>query len=175
MKARLLTVIVLMLLPSISSADVTRIGACCKPDGFCMLATAERTFDADGRLRLGSDERMSTLITPTGLPIEGGWQGAITNRFGYGFRTPVDQLQTRRLEQTTARNGAREVAFDVTENGSGTGQKTPAGDGGTRHDGQIQFDPATVGFGFHWVLTMNPVGASVRVSLTEMPQAFIAQ
>jgi hypothetical protein len=83
-------------------------------DGFCALVTAERTFDADGRLRLPSDERMSTLITPTGLPIEGGWQGAITNRFGYGFRTPLDQFQTRKLAEAVRRNGEREVNFNLT-------------------------------------------------------------
>ncbi|MBI4787133.1 MAG: hypothetical protein HY782_08825 [Chloroflexi bacterium] len=65
-----------------------------KPDGLVMLVTAERTFDGDGVLRLGSDERMSTLLTPTGLAIEGGVQGAVTNRFGYRFRTPVDVLNT---------------------------------------------------------------------------------
>jgi len=46
-----------------------------------MLITAERTFDAGGVLRLPSDERMSSLLTPTGLAIEGGVQGAVTNRF----------------------------------------------------------------------------------------------
>ena len=65
-----------------------------RADGFCLLVTAERTFDADGRLRLPSDEKMSTLLTPTGLAIEGGVQGAVTARFGYGFRTPVDEFAT---------------------------------------------------------------------------------
>ncbi len=83
------------------------------PDGFCMLATAERTFDAGGRLRLASDERMSTLLTPTGIAIEGGVQGAVTRRFGYGFNTPLDQFQTRKLEETAARQGAREIRFAV--------------------------------------------------------------
>ena len=72
-----------------------------KVDGFVMLVTAERTFDADGWLRLPSDERMSTLLTPTGLAIEGGVQGAVTNRFGYRFRTPVDELVTVPLTATT--------------------------------------------------------------------------
>ncbi|MBI4877975.1 MAG: hypothetical protein HY822_25375 [Acidobacteria bacterium] len=94
-----------------SLRDTAKIAA----DGFCMLVTAERTFDAEGRLRLASDERMSTLITPTGLPIEGGWQGAITARFGYGFRTPVDQFQTRKLAEAVQRNGEREVSFQVSE------------------------------------------------------------
>ncbi|MFB3827120.1 MAG: hypothetical protein ACE15B_10140 [Bryobacteraceae bacterium] len=79
------------------------------PESFVMLVTAERTFDAGGRLRLGSDERMSTLLTPTGLAIEGGVQGAVTNRFGYGFRTPVDQLVTG----SVAGNQDREVRFEA--------------------------------------------------------------
>ena len=63
---------------------------------------------------LPSDERMSTLLTPTGLPIEGGVQGAVTNRFGYGFRTPVDQFVTRTLAQAQQlSDGAREVDFNV--------------------------------------------------------------
>lgn len=59
-----------------------------------LLVTAERAFDSDGWLRLPSDERMSTLLTPAGLAIEGGVQGAVTNRFGYPFRTPLDLLQS---------------------------------------------------------------------------------
>jgi len=65
----------------------------------CLLVTAERTFDADGLLRLASDERMSTLITPTGLPIEGGVQGAVSPRAGYGFRTPLDLFAAQRLQR----------------------------------------------------------------------------
>lgn len=65
-----------------------------RPTSVCMLVTAERTFDADGHLRLPSDERMSTLVTPTGLAIEGGVQGAVTNRYSYGFRTPLDAFVT---------------------------------------------------------------------------------
>ncbi len=65
-----------------------------KADRLCVLVTTERTFDADGWMRLASDERMSTLLTPTGLAIEGGIQGAVTNRFGYQFGSPLDQFQT---------------------------------------------------------------------------------
>jgi hypothetical protein len=84
-----------------------------KVDGFVMLVTAERTFDADGWLRLPSDERMSTLLTPTGLAIEGGVQGAVTNRFGYRFRTPVDELATAPLTTTTKVDGYRQASFIV--------------------------------------------------------------
>jgi hypothetical protein len=62
------------------------------PQSLLVLVTAERTFDADGWLRLPSDEGMSTLLTPSGLPIEGGVQGPVTDRFGYPFKTPVDVL-----------------------------------------------------------------------------------
>ncbi len=65
-----------------------------KADKLCVLVTAERTFDADGWMRLPSDERMSTILTPTGLAIEGGVQGAVTSRFGYQFRSPLDEFQT---------------------------------------------------------------------------------
>jgi hypothetical protein len=61
-------------------------------DQVCVLVTAERSFDADGWIRLPSDERMSTLLTPGGLAIEGGVQGAVTNRYGYPFRTPLDEF-----------------------------------------------------------------------------------
>jgi len=82
-------------------------------DGFCLLVTAERTFDSNGWLRLASDERMSTLLTPTGLAIEGGVQGAVTDRFAYEFRTPVDELLTKSLKLTQELGGERQVIFDV--------------------------------------------------------------
>jgi hypothetical protein len=61
-------------------------------DKLVVLVTAERTFDADGWLRLPSDEGMSTLLTPTGIPVEGGNPGPVTERFGYSFHTPVDVM-----------------------------------------------------------------------------------
>ncbi|MFC2067194.1 alkaline phosphatase family protein [Chloroflexota bacterium] len=82
-------------------------------DGFCLLITAERTFDSNGWLRLASDEKMSTLLTPTGLAIEGGVQGAVTDRFAYEFRTPVDELLTKSLDPTQKLDGERQVTFDV--------------------------------------------------------------
>ena len=90
-----------------------RAAARIKVDGFCLLVTAKRTFDADGWIRLSSDERMSTLVTPTGLGIEGGVQGAVTNRFGYGFRTPVDQFLMQPMSATVRREGKREVEFEM--------------------------------------------------------------
>lgn len=83
------------------------------PDSFLLLVTAERTFDADGIMRLPSDERMSTLLTPTGLGIEGGIQGAVTTRFGYRFRTPVDEFITVPLAATQENGDARVITFNV--------------------------------------------------------------
>ena len=85
-----------------------------KTDSFCLLLTAERTFDAGGILRLPSDEKMSTLLTPTGLPIEGGVQGAITDRFGYySFRTPLDEYLTLPLSSTNTTDTEYLVKFQV--------------------------------------------------------------
>ena len=83
-------------------------------DGLCLLVTAERTFDAHGWLRLPSDERMSTLITPTGLAIEGGVQGAVTNRFGtYDYRTPVDEFQTVPIAALQSIPAGKQVTFNL--------------------------------------------------------------
>ncbi len=98
---------------TISDAHIANVAAAgVKVDGFCLLVTAERTFDADGWIRLGSDERMSTLVTPTGLGIEGGVQGAITNRFGaYDFRTPVDEFTTQSIVNASHSGGAYRASF----------------------------------------------------------------
>lgn len=90
-------------------------GAGIKADRLCLLVTAERTFDADGWMRLASDERMSTLLTPTGLAIEGGVQGAVTNRYGYPYRSPLDQLVLLPVGQTDAGGlpGTRLAWFSV--------------------------------------------------------------
>jgi len=45
------------------------------PEAVVLLVTSERSFDASGTLRLPSHERMSTLLTPAGLAIEGGSAG----------------------------------------------------------------------------------------------------
>lgn len=83
------------------------------PDTFLLLVTAERAFDADGILRLPSDERMSTLLTPTGIGIEGGVQGAVTTRYGYRFRTPADQLVRVPIAATKITESGRLVTFNV--------------------------------------------------------------
>ncbi len=76
-----------------------------------MLVTAERTFDADGWLRLPIDERMSTLVTPAGIAIEGGVPGAVTKRFGYTWSTPLDLMASRPLADSPGAGGIRQIAF----------------------------------------------------------------
>jgi hypothetical protein len=85
-----------------------------KAEAFLLLITSERTFDAEGHLRLASDERMSTLLTPSGLAIEGGIQGAVTNRFGYDWRTPLDVYLIRALSQSRDAGKERKVFFTAT-------------------------------------------------------------
>jgi hypothetical protein len=63
------------------------------PEAVALLVTSERCFDASGIMRLPSDERMSTLLTPMGLAIEGGSAGAVSQATG-AYRNPVDQLAT---------------------------------------------------------------------------------
>lgn len=83
------------------------------PASLVVLATAERTFDAEGRMRYSSGERMSTLLTPTGLPIEGGVQGAVTKRYGYWANTPLDQQVTLPLQPVPVTDGALEIPFEL--------------------------------------------------------------
>ena len=64
-----------------------------KLDRLVMLLTAERVFDGNGWQHRGTDEGMSTLLTPSGIPIQGGAQGAITPRFNnYPVKAPIDVL-----------------------------------------------------------------------------------
>ena len=83
------------------------------PTGVVVLATAERTFDAEGRMRYASGERMSTLLTPTGLPVEGGVQGAATKRYGYWANTPLDQQATVPLQAAPVVDGQLEIPFEL--------------------------------------------------------------
>ena len=96
-----LTITVALRLAETHLASLAAAGI--RADKLCVLVTAERTFDADGWLRLASDERMSTLLTPAGLAIEGGVQGAVTRRYGYAFGTPLDVFQS--ISMTTLAPG----------------------------------------------------------------------
>lgn len=98
----------------IADGHLTAMAAAGSPvDSLLLLVTAERSFDADGWLRLPSDEKMSTLLTPTGLAIEGGIQGAVTNRYGYPFKSPVDELAELPASALAAEGTLRKVSFQT--------------------------------------------------------------
>jgi hypothetical protein len=61
-------------------------------DRVCILLTAERDFDPQGLQRTPWNENASTLLTPGGLPIEGGGSSAVSRFTGYSFRTPLDVM-----------------------------------------------------------------------------------
>jgi hypothetical protein len=82
-------------------------------DNFILLATAERLFDSAGHMHLPYDQYMSTLITPTGLPIEGGYQGAVTQRFGGAFTTQYDQFAKTPVAAAGLRSGDGSVLLHV--------------------------------------------------------------
>jgi len=59
-------------------------------DKVCILVTAERDFDSKGYQHVPWDYGVSTLLTPTGLPIEGGGLTPLSRFTGCTQRTPVD-------------------------------------------------------------------------------------
>lgn len=58
----------------------------------CLLVTAERDFDPSGNQHTPWDESLSTILTPAGLPIEGGGSAAVSSYTGYAQKTPVDVM-----------------------------------------------------------------------------------
>jgi hypothetical protein len=61
-------------------------------DNACLLITAERDFDPAGYQHTPWDDQVSTILTPAGLPIEGGGSAAISRYTGYTQKTPVDVM-----------------------------------------------------------------------------------
>ncbi len=61
-------------------------------DNACVLVTAERDFDPQGNQHVPWDNTVSTILTPAGLPIEGGGSAALSRFNGYSQRGPVDVL-----------------------------------------------------------------------------------
>jgi len=59
-------------------------------DGACILLTAERDFDSNDHQHAPWNEKASTLLTPTGLPIMGGCDSAVSRFSGSSYGTPVD-------------------------------------------------------------------------------------
>ena len=60
------------------------------PSNACLLITAERDFDPSGNQHTPWHESVSTILTPSGLPIEGGGSAAISSYTGYTQKTPID-------------------------------------------------------------------------------------
>jgi hypothetical protein len=58
----------------------------------CLLVTVERDFDPQGYQHTPWDDQVSTILTPAGLPIEGGGSAAISRYTGYTQTTPVDVM-----------------------------------------------------------------------------------
>ncbi len=58
----------------------------------CILITAERDFDPSGFQHIPWDYQVSTLLTPGGLPIEGGGMTVHSRFTGSASRTPVDVM-----------------------------------------------------------------------------------
>jgi hypothetical protein len=61
-------------------------------DNSCVLVTAERDYDSQGNQHVPWDNTVSTILTPSGLPIEAGGSAAISRYNGYTRRSPVDVM-----------------------------------------------------------------------------------
>ena len=110
------TVLDLELFLHLSSAMAQALAAGNYPIGaVLMLVTSERCFDIAGWLRLPSDDRLSTLITPTGLAIEGGSVGAVSKSVGSRHRNPVDQLRRIPASQIQQSSDSSWVRFALSD------------------------------------------------------------
>ena len=84
-----------------------------RADSILLLVTSERCFDPRGWLRVPGDERMSTLLTPAGLAIEGGTAGAISQKIGGRYRNPIDHLASLPVESLIQGENVRTARFQV--------------------------------------------------------------
>lgn len=71
-----------------------------------VLVTAERDFDPYGYQHTPWDEQISTLLTPAGLPIEGGGSSAVSSYNGYAQKTPVDAMFDTSIVDFTVANSS---------------------------------------------------------------------
>jgi hypothetical protein len=91
-------------------------------DNACVLITAERDFDPQGNQRTPWDNTFSTILTPSGLPIEGGGSAALSRFNGYTRRSPVDiMIETpfsvfTIANDTQAASGMLYGSFDLPNN-----------------------------------------------------------
>lgn len=74
----------------------------------CILITAERDFDSKGFQHVPWDYGVSTILTPGGLPIEGGGSSALSRFTGYVYRTPVDIMLEAPISDFNAGGDASE-------------------------------------------------------------------
>lgn len=83
-------------------------------DRAVILVTAERDFDPQGLQRLPHDQFMSTLLTPTHLPIEGGGMvGALSRFTGATYRTPLDLMLELTLDNFAPLDSSASVAAEA--------------------------------------------------------------
>ncbi len=91
-------------------------------DNATVLITAERDFDPQGNQHVPWDNTVSTILTPSGLPIEGGGSAALSRFQGYTRRSPVDIMIETPFAQFTIKNdtgwanGTLYGSFDLPNN-----------------------------------------------------------
>jgi hypothetical protein len=66
-----------------------------------LLLTVERDFDPQGNQHTPWDDQISTILTPAGLPIEGGGSVTVSSYTGYTQKTPVDKIIEVPIENVT--------------------------------------------------------------------------
>ena len=86
-----------------------------------VLVTAERDFDPQGNQHVPWDNTVSTILTPTGLPIEGGGSAAVSRFNSYTQRGPVDIMlevpfSAFTLDSTQWTSGKLFGSFDLPNN-----------------------------------------------------------
>ncbi len=91
-------------------------------DSAWLLITAERDFDPAGYQHTPWNEQLSTILTPAGLPIEGGGSSTLSNYTGYSQKTPVDHMVEVSIASFTVdgsslwRSGIFWTAFNLPSN-----------------------------------------------------------
>jgi len=85
-------------------------------DEYLLLITSERCFDSHGWMRLPADERMSTLLTPTGIAIEGGNSGAVSKYIDSRQLNPIDEMLRVPTSQAQKEDQGTKVSFGAQVN-----------------------------------------------------------
>ncbi len=85
-----------------------------RADRIVAAMVAYRMYDADGIYRQQADELMSTVLTPTGLPIESGPTPFPSSIAGAAFRTPLDAIAFVENPQTRLDDDIFQADFILT-------------------------------------------------------------